>query len=238
MTSPALVAADRGTAGAAATRLCVPAGLYLGDGCISAHARGVYRLRLFLDARYPGIVERRGGARYGACSLRTASIASRARAGSRTAPHVPTSSSPCTRRPCRVSFLSTAPGASTSARSRSRNGSAGSLRRYPEPLLRGLIHSDGCRFINTGRNWRHPRYSFSNASPRHPHDLLRRLRSRRRPLDDGAAHGLRFAQSMMWPAWTSFIRAEGLTARVPAHASQVAAKLADDSAMCRYRLGD
>ena len=32
-------------------------------------------------------------------------------------------------------------------------------------LLRGLIHSDGCRFINTGRNgWTCPRYLFSNKS--------------------------------------------------------------------------
>jgi hypothetical protein len=36
--------------------------------------------------------------------------------------------------------------------------------RHAEQLLRGLIHSDGCRFINTGTNWRHPRYSFSNRS--------------------------------------------------------------------------
>jgi hypothetical protein len=27
-------------------------GLYLGDGCISAHRRDVYRLRVFFDARY------------------------------------------------------------------------------------------------------------------------------------------------------------------------------------------
>src|ERR1700735_3138408 len=32
-------------------------GLYLGDGCISAHAREVFRLRVVLDARYPGIIE-------------------------------------------------------------------------------------------------------------------------------------------------------------------------------------
>jgi hypothetical protein len=38
------------------------------------------------------------------------------------------------------------------------------VRRTPELLLRGLIHSDGCRFINTGRAWRHPRYSFRNLS--------------------------------------------------------------------------
>lgn len=41
---------------------------------------------------------------------------------------------------------------------------APALDRLPEQLLRGLIHSDGCRFINTGSNWRHPRYSFSNRS--------------------------------------------------------------------------
>lgn len=34
----------------------------------------------------------------------------------------------------------------------------------PELLLRGLIHSDGCRFINTGTNWRHQRYVFNNTS--------------------------------------------------------------------------
>lgn len=31
-------------------------GLYLGDGCISTHPRGVYRLRLTLDAAYPKII--------------------------------------------------------------------------------------------------------------------------------------------------------------------------------------
>ena len=38
--------------------------------------------------------------------------------------------------------------------------------RWPEALLRGMIQSDGCRFINTGRGgWRgHPRYCFSNVS--------------------------------------------------------------------------
>jgi hypothetical protein len=36
--------------------------------------------------------------------------------------------------------------------------------RRPTLLLRGLIHSDGCRFQNTGRGWSHPRYSFANKS--------------------------------------------------------------------------
>jgi hypothetical protein len=39
------------------------------------------------------------------------------------------------------------------------------LRHHPRPLLRGLIHSDGCRFINTGRGgWTCPRYVFNHKS--------------------------------------------------------------------------
>jgi hypothetical protein len=34
----------------------------------------------------------------------------------------------------------------------------------PELLIRGLVQSDGCRSINTGRNWSYPRYSFTNLS--------------------------------------------------------------------------
>src|SRR5581483_11664480 len=40
--------------------------------------------------------------------------------------------------------------------------------RYPWSLLRGLIHSDGCRCMNTirhaRRTYRYPRYAFSNRS--------------------------------------------------------------------------
>ena len=35
----------------------------------------------------------------------------------------------------------------------------------PGLLLRGLVHSDGCRFLNTGSNgWECPRYVFTNLS--------------------------------------------------------------------------
>jgi hypothetical protein len=39
--------------------------------------------------------------------------------------------------------------------------------RWPEALLRGMIQSDGCRFVNTrGKSdtWSAPRYGFSNVS--------------------------------------------------------------------------
>jgi hypothetical protein len=32
-------------------------GLYLGDGCISRHRRDVFKLRITLDTRYPGVIE-------------------------------------------------------------------------------------------------------------------------------------------------------------------------------------
>jgi len=39
------------------------------------------------------------------------------------------------------------------------------VRQCPEEMLRGLIHSDGYRFTNTGRgNWVSPRYGFSQVS--------------------------------------------------------------------------
>ncbi len=38
------------------------------------------------------------------------------------------------------------------------------VNRWPGPLVRGLIHSDGCRFQSTGRGWSWPRYSFYNRS--------------------------------------------------------------------------
>ena len=45
---------------------------------------------------------------------------------------------------------------------------------HPQQFLRGLIHSDGCRFINTVRHgpkvYKYPRYNFSNRS-----DDIRRI---------------------------------------------------------------
>jgi len=35
----------------------------------------------------------------------------------------------------------------------------------PRPLLRGLIHSDGCRVLNWVNGTPYPRYHFTNVSP-------------------------------------------------------------------------
>jgi hypothetical protein len=41
----------------------------------------------------------------------------------------------------------------------------------PRPLLRGLLHSDGCRVLNWVKGTPYPRYHFSNVSPDIPGDL-------------------------------------------------------------------
>jgi hypothetical protein len=138
-------------------------GLYLGDGCISAHPRGVYRLRIFLDLRYPGIVD--------SCAEAMRAVVPTSKVGrqlrrsnyvDRTAfSNVQVSAySKCW--PCLIPQHG--PGRKHERKIRLEDWQGELLLERPQPLLRGLIHSDGCRFMNTGRKWRAPRYSFSNLS--------------------------------------------------------------------------
>lgn len=130
-------------------------GMYLGDGCISAHPRGVYKLRICLDARYPGIIaecsaaigEARPGNRVGRHRLRSwFEVYSYSKSWPCLLPqHGPGKK--------HLRSIALEPWQSELVVDR------------PGHLLRGLIHSDGCRFLNTGRgNWVCPRYSFSNRS--------------------------------------------------------------------------
>ncbi len=129
-------------------------GLYLGDGCLSRHARGVYRLRIVLDTAYPGII----GEAVAAIS------AVRGRPG-----HVMPRETACVdvssywrAWPCL--FPQHGAGKKHHRTIELCDWQKPVLERWPGQLLRGLIHSDGCRFQNTGRNWSAPRYSFSNRS--------------------------------------------------------------------------
>jgi hypothetical protein len=144
-------------------------GLYLGDGCISAHPREVYRLRIVLDLRYPGIVDE--------CAAAIVEVAPR------NAVHRQLRRGGFTRReeytnvevsayskswPCL--FPQHGSGRKHERRIELSAWQRELVARNPQLLLRGLIQSDGCRFINTGRGWRCPRYTFSNVS-----DDIRRI---------------------------------------------------------------
>ena len=139
-------------------------GLYLGDGCISEHARDVFRLRIFLDLRYPQIVED--------CVAAIAAVAPENKIGrlerwshyiqGDEPSHVEVSSY-AKLWPCLVPQHG--PGRKHERRIQLADWQRTIVDRWPDQLLRGLIHSDGCRFINTGRgNWVCPRYSFNNKS--------------------------------------------------------------------------
>jgi hypothetical protein len=130
-------------------------GLYLGDGSIAAHARGVYRLRLNLDAAYRKILDE------AEVAMREVLPANKVYRYPRPYGDVEVSSYskawPCL-------FPQHGPGKKHLRRIELSAWQEKLVHTTPHLLLRGLIHSDGCRFINTGRRWRHPRYSFSNLS--------------------------------------------------------------------------
>jgi hypothetical protein len=131
-------------------------GLYLGDGSIASHARGVFKLRLTLDSAYPEIVAE--AARAVGTVVPRSKVNAFLRSSNDMEVYSYSKSWPCL-------IPQHGPGkkhlrriALTEWQQRLVNGA-------PHLLLRGLIQSDGCRFMNTGRDWRYPRYSFTNLSP-------------------------------------------------------------------------
>jgi hypothetical protein len=132
-------------------------GLYLGDGWIAQLAR-TYALRIALDDRYPVI------------------IASAARAMA--AIHPRGSVRIASRNGCSVVYSSWnhwpavlpqhGAGRKHLRRIALTAWQAEITARYPHDLIRGLIHSDGCRFVAnqrvSGRTYSYARYSFSNRS--------------------------------------------------------------------------
>jgi hypothetical protein len=136
--------------------------MYLGDGMLTLGPRNVWRLRVSLDRRYPGIVER--------CEWAIGQVAER------TAGRVP-------RPGCweiysnwkhwRCAFPQHGPGPKHKRVIRLETWQNQLVSAYPGELVRGLIHSDGCRTLNrvwrswaeTKRQYTYPRYFFGNHSP-------------------------------------------------------------------------
>lgn len=133
-------------------------GMYLGDGNIATYPRGVYRLRITCDQRYPGIIAE-------------SELAMRAVLPNRVG---------CTPRvgctdvasyskhwPCLLPQHGSGPKHMRSiVLERWQHDIA--IVRHPKAFLRGLVHSDGWRGTNVavtarGRYY-YPRYEFSNRS--------------------------------------------------------------------------
>ena len=134
-------------------------GIYLGDGYLARHPRGVYRLRISLDLRYPEIVDE--------CARVLQVLMPNTRIGRqvRTGPWgkwielgAYSKAWPCL-------FPQHGPGKKHERPIELTRWQLELVNQAPQMFLRGLIQSDGCRFENSGRNgWRASRYSFSNLS--------------------------------------------------------------------------
>ncbi len=135
-------------------------GLYLGDGYIVRHRRDVYRLRVFLDRAYPGIVAECVAAITITMPASKVSVI-QSPTERLDVPHSYSRHWPCM-------FPQHGPGMKHQRRIELQGWQRQILDRYPWRFLRGLVHSDGCRSINTIRHpkktYRYPRYEFSNRS--------------------------------------------------------------------------
>ena len=111
-------------------------GMYLGDGCLSAHRRSVFKLRISLDARYPGIAQE--------CERAIRAVMPNNRVGkvgygTWHELYAYSKSWPCL-------FPQHGPGPKQAREIALTDWQRRHVARWPALLLRGLIHSDGCRF--------------------------------------------------------------------------------------------
>jgi hypothetical protein len=134
-------------------------GMYLGDGMLTAAPRRVWRLRITLDTRYPGIVDR--------CESAMTSFGDRAVGRARKIGCVELYSN-------WKHWLCAFPQHGAGSKHRRQialvEWQQHVVDAYPAGFLTGLIHSDGCRSINraTPRGrlplYEYPRYYFTNHS--------------------------------------------------------------------------
>ena len=129
-------------------------GLYLGDGYLVAFPRAVYKLRITCADRYPDLIRQcefamtqilpnkvNRAARQGCCDVYSLS-----------------KHWPCL-------FPQHGPGRKHERRIGLTAWQQDLVDLDLRPLLRGLLHSDGCRVLNWVNGTPYPRYHFSNASP-------------------------------------------------------------------------
>ena len=132
-------------------------GLYLGDGCLSATHRGVYRLRITLDLRYQGIVLECMAAMEAVIGKRSALVL---KMGCLDV------SSYSKQWPCL--FPQHGPGVKHERPIVLAPWQQAIVDEHPGALARGLIHSDGWRGMNRvtakGKVYSYPRYQFCNRS--------------------------------------------------------------------------
>jgi hypothetical protein len=129
-------------------------GLYLGDGCILVHPRGVYRLRISCTKRYPELIRR--------CEIAMVNVLPNkvGRAAKQGCVDVYSYSKHWI-----CLFPQHGPGRKHERKIELTEWQQDLVDLDPRPLLRGLLHSDGCRVLNWVNGTPYPRYHFTSVSP-------------------------------------------------------------------------
>lgn len=135
---------------------CYLLGLYLGDGCLTPYPRDVYRLRIICTNRYRELLR---SCEWAMAQVHPANKVSRvAKAGEGC-----TEVTSCSKHwPCL--FPQHGPGKKHERRIELAPWQQKLVDRDPRPLVRGLLHSDGCRVLNWVNGTPYPRYQFTNVS--------------------------------------------------------------------------
>ena len=137
-------------------------GMYLGDGCVLRHPRGVWRLEVALDAKYPDIIEECVEAVQALGRERRVAVVADDGGGWVTIRSY-SKAWPCL-------FPQHGPGPKHKRPIVLEQWQQTIVDAHPEPFVRGLIHSDGCRVLNRVNGRDYPRYHFTQVS-----DDIRRL---------------------------------------------------------------
>jgi hypothetical protein len=130
-------------------------GQYLGDGTIDRCRREVYKLRVFCDSRYPGIIGR---------IIAAARLVVPGRVSAYKSKHANLVIVTTHWKHMRCLFPQHGPGRKHDRFICLDDWQNQIVARFSEPFLRGLIESDGCRSANWVKGKNYPRYSFTNAS--------------------------------------------------------------------------
>jgi hypothetical protein len=137
--------------------------MYLGDGCIATTSKGVHRLRIACDMKYPIIIRDVSAAI--AAVMPTSRVATQWRLGGGWGAEVYAHSKAWV-----CLFPQHGPGPKHKRRIALEPWQQEIVEAHPEPFIRGLIHSDGCRVRNRVNGKDYPRYFFCQVS-----DDIRRL---------------------------------------------------------------
>ena len=131
-------------------------GQYLGDGSIAQFKRGVFALRIFSFSGYRKIIDE--------CCEAVVAVMPSSKVRPIPVPNVRlvVITSYSKHWPCL--FPQHGPGRKHDRPISLSDWQQTIVEHHPEAFLRGLIHSDGCRYVNRVKHYEYPSYGFTNMS--------------------------------------------------------------------------